>query len=67
MIESQFSIDQYFEFILSMGFATGIAFQVPVLQAMPKRFSTTQKPLRKLVSDQKHGRFPYNMASESRF
>ncbi|CAJ1342601.1 unnamed protein product [Effrenium voratum] len=32
VIESQFSIDQYFEFILSMGFATGIAFQVPVLQ-----------------------------------
>lgn len=34
VIESQFSIDQYFEFILSMGFATGIAFQVPVLQAI---------------------------------
>lgn len=32
VIESQFSIDQYFEFILSMGFATGLAFQVPVLQ-----------------------------------
>jgi len=32
LIESQFSIDQYFEFILSMGFATGLAFQVPVLQ-----------------------------------
>lgn len=32
VIESQFSIDQYFEFILSMGFATGISFQVPVLQ-----------------------------------
>lgn len=34
VIESQFSIDQYFEFILSMGFATGIAFQVPVLQVV---------------------------------
>merc|ERR1719401_2155960 len=34
VIESQFSIDQYFEFILSMGFATGIAFQVPVLQVL---------------------------------
>jgi len=32
VIESQFSIDQYFDFILSMGFATGLAFQVPVLQ-----------------------------------
>lgn len=32
VIENQFSIDQYFEFILSMGFATGLAFQVPVLQ-----------------------------------
>lgn len=32
VIESQFSIDQYFEFIISMGFATGLAFQVPVLQ-----------------------------------
>jgi len=34
LIESQFSIDQYFEFILSMGFATGLAFQVPVLQVV---------------------------------
>jgi len=34
VIESQFSIDQYFEFILSMGFATGLAFQVPVLQVV---------------------------------
>eukprot|EP00403_Amphidinium_massartii_P028323 CAMPEP_0178407400 /NCGR_PEP_ID=MMETSP0689_2-20121128/19411_1 /TAXON_ID=160604 /ORGANISM="Amphidinium massartii, Strain CS-259" /LENGTH=380 /DNA_ID=CAMNT_0020028477 /DNA_START=74 /DNA_END=1213 /DNA_ORIENTATION=- len=34
VIESQFSIDQYFEFILSMGFATGLAFQVPILQVV---------------------------------
>ncbi|CAK0811032.1 unnamed protein product [Prorocentrum cordatum] len=32
VIESNFSIDQYFEFILATGFATGLAFQVPVLQ-----------------------------------
>jgi len=34
VIESNFSIDQYFEFILSTGFATGLAFQVPVLQIL---------------------------------
>jgi len=32
VIESQFSIDQYFEFILSLCFSTGLAFQVPILQ-----------------------------------
>ncbi len=34
VVEQAWSIDRYFEFILLLMFSTGIAFQVPVLQAM---------------------------------
>mmetsp|Transcript_79417 Transcript_79417/g.223060 ORF Transcript_79417/g.223060 Transcript_79417/m.223060 type:complete len:443 (-) Transcript_79417:217-1545(-) len=42
VIESQFSIDQYFDFILSMCFACGIAFQVPVLQVVLGLFNVVK-------------------------
>ena len=33
-VESLWSIDQYFEFVLVLLFSTGLAFQVPVIQLL---------------------------------
>lgn len=38
-VESLWSIDQYFDFVLVLLFSTGLAFQVPVLQVLLGRFN----------------------------